>query len=114
ARFHEANRHRLEGWPHAMLASSTHDSKRGEYARMRINVLTEDPARWREIAQAWREEADRLMADAGIERRPSAHDVYLLFQTFVGTWPVSLAATPPGDGDRRPAAVLPDPSYLER
>ncbi len=115
AHFHEANRHRLEGWPHAMLASSTHDSKRGEYARMRINVLTEEPARWRDIALAWREEAERLMADAGMQRRPSLHDLYLLFQTFVGTWPVSLAAAPPaGDGERRAAPGIPEPAYADR
>src|SRR5690606_10682711 len=97
AHFHEANAHRLEGWPHSMLASSTHDSKRGEYARMRINVLTEDPAQWEAMAQGWREEAERLMSDAGMQRRPSPHDLYLLFQTFVGTWPVSLAS-PAGEG----------------
>ncbi len=116
ARFHEANRHRFAGWPHAMLASSTHDSKRGEYARMRINVLTEAPPRWREMAHAWRDEAERLMSAAGMERRPSAHDLYLLFQTFVGTWPVSLASTRPGDGGavRATAPVAPDPAYAER
>jgi (1->4)-alpha-D-glucan 1-alpha-D-glucosylmutase len=117
-RFHAANRRRLEGWPHAMLASSTHDSKRGEYARLRINVLTEDPSRWEEVALAWRDEAERLVVHAEMQRRPSAHDLYLLFQTFVGTWPVTLATTPPGaDAAGRPvdaAPPAPDADYEAR
>ena len=96
-RFHEANLARRANWPHAMLATSTHDNKRGEYVRMRINVISEDPGRWREIALAWREIASRLMDQAGVAKRPSASDLYLLFQTFIGTWPIEWPseANPP-------------------
>ena len=87
-RFHEANRARLAGWPHAMLATSTHDNKRGEFVRMRIDVASEDPEGWREIALGWRELAGRLMDPAGSEGTPDANDLYLLFQTIIGTWPV--------------------------
>ncbi len=86
--FHQANVRRRAGWPHAMLATSTHDNKRGEYVRMRLNLISEDPAQWGRIAAAWRQEADRLMDGAKLQRRPSASDLYLLFQTFVGTWPI--------------------------
>jgi (1->4)-alpha-D-glucan 1-alpha-D-glucosylmutase len=93
--FHRANARRCARWPHAMLATSTHDNKRGEYVRMRINLISEDPARWRDIAWAWRREADRLMDRAGLSHRPSSSDLYLLFQTFIGTWPVPDWHTPP-------------------
>jgi (1->4)-alpha-D-glucan 1-alpha-D-glucosylmutase len=88
AHFHEANAHRRAGWPHAMLATSTHDNKRGEYVRMRINLISEDPSGWRAIATAWQSEAARLMEQDGMARRPSDSDQYLLFQTFIGTWPL--------------------------
>ncbi len=93
--FHEANARRLAGWPHAMLATSTHDNKRGEYVRMRINVISEDPAAWSAIAADWRAAAEQLMNQAGMQRRPAPGDLYLLFQTFVGTWPM------PPSGDLR-------------
>jgi (1->4)-alpha-D-glucan 1-alpha-D-glucosylmutase len=86
--FHEANQRRRAGWPHAMLATSTHDNKRGEYVRMRINLISEDPDGWSGIAGDWRRAAETLMSRAGMGRKPSAGDLYLLFQTFVGTWPV--------------------------
>ena len=86
--FHEANAHRRAGWPHAMLATSTHDNKRGEYVRMRINVISEDPPCWSGLAAGWRMAAERLMDAAGMSRRPAPGDLYLLFQTFVGTWPM--------------------------
>ena len=87
-RFHEANARRRAGWPHAMLATSTHDNKRGEYVRMRINVITEDPPHWSGLVAGWREAAERLMSAAGMSRRPAPGDLYLLFQTFIGTWPM--------------------------
>ena len=86
--FHEANARRRAGWPHAMLASSTHDNKRGEYVRMRINVISEDPQHWSGLAAGWRAGVERLMGTAGMSRRPSPGDLYLLFQTFIGTWPL--------------------------
>ena len=45
--FHAANQERLRDWPHTMLATSTHDSKRSEDVRARINVLSEMPGLWR-------------------------------------------------------------------
>jgi (1->4)-alpha-D-glucan 1-alpha-D-glucosylmutase len=101
--FHQANAKRRAGWPHAMLATSTHDNKRGEYVRMRLNLISEDPAQWSRIAGAWRQQAEQLMDRAKMQRKPSASDLYLLFQTFVGTWPImewqsgSEAASTPTD-----------------
>ena len=91
--FHEANARRRAAWPHAMLATSTHDNKRGEYVRMRINLISEDPEGWSRMARDWRAAADALMKRAGMRRQPAPADLYLLFQTFVGTWPVPAQDT---------------------
>ena len=92
--FHLANAKRRANWPHAMLATSTHDNKRGEYVRMRINVISEDPGHWRGLVEEWRNQVQRLMEGAGMKHRPSASDLYLLFQTIVGTFPVPGIAAP--------------------
>jgi len=49
--FHEHNLARAERWPHSLLATATHDTKRGEAVRARINVLSEMPAEWK--AASW-------------------------------------------------------------
>ncbi|MEO6119076.1 MAG: malto-oligosyltrehalose synthase, partial [Terriglobales bacterium] len=54
AEFHRANQRRLENWPHAMLATSTHDTKRSEDVRARLNVLSEIPGDWSAKAGSWR------------------------------------------------------------
>jgi (1->4)-alpha-D-glucan 1-alpha-D-glucosylmutase len=45
--FHGTNRVRQERWPLELIATATHDTKRGEDARARVNVLSEIPAVWR-------------------------------------------------------------------
>ena len=53
AEFHEQNRERQEKWPHSLLATSTHDTKRSEDVRARINVLSEMPGEWRSALSRW-------------------------------------------------------------
>ncbi|MBV9923665.1 MAG: malto-oligosyltrehalose synthase, partial [Acidobacteria bacterium] len=53
-RFHERNRDRQETWPHTLSATSTHDTKRGEDTRARINVLSEIPEEWNRALHRWR------------------------------------------------------------
>lgn len=87
AAFHRLCRERAERWPHTMLATSTHDSKRSEDARCRINVLSEVPDEWHKHLISW----DRLnhshtqMIDD--VRAPSSNDEYLLYQTLLAIWP---------------------------
>jgi (1->4)-alpha-D-glucan 1-alpha-D-glucosylmutase len=85
--FHHLNAERARRWPNAMLATATHDTKRGEDARARISVLSEIPNEWRERLARWgrinrsrRREVDGTAA-------PSRNDEYLLYQTLLGTWP---------------------------
>lgn len=90
--FHAAMRQRAENWPEAMLATSTHDSKRSEDVRARINVLSELPDAWRECVAHWRQmNRSRKQAD----QIPTFNDEYLLYQTLVGAWPVAADAELP-------------------
>ena len=80
--FHEHNRHKAEQWPHSLLTTSTHDTKRGEDVRARLNVLSEMPDEWEQQVGAWRD----LNAGFKTDGAPAANDEYLLYQTLVGTW----------------------------
>jgi (1->4)-alpha-D-glucan 1-alpha-D-glucosylmutase len=71
-----------------MLATSTHDSKRSEDVRARINVLSEIPAAWRLSLRRWRDwNRSRKTLMDGFPA-PSRNDEYLLYQTLVGAWPI--------------------------
>jgi (1->4)-alpha-D-glucan 1-alpha-D-glucosylmutase len=85
--FHRENLERLRAWPHGMLATSSHDTKRSEDVRARINVLSEIPVLWRRKVRRWRElNASKKRGIEGAEA-PSRNDEYLLYQTLVGAWP---------------------------
>ncbi|MBU0750610.1 MAG: malto-oligosyltrehalose synthase [Gammaproteobacteria bacterium] len=90
AAFHGATRERATRWPHNMLATSTHDSKRSEDVRARINVLSEMPAAWKLMLKRWnRLNRGRKREIDGVEA-PSRNEEYLLYQTLIGTWPLDL------------------------
>ena len=84
--FHAAMIARARDWPSAMLATATHDHKRGEDVRARLAVLSEVPELWRARVGRWFELAAPF-AD-GVD--PA--DTYMLFQTLFGAWPEGLAA----------------------
>jgi (1->4)-alpha-D-glucan 1-alpha-D-glucosylmutase len=86
--FHGASQDRASVWPHTMLATSTHDNKRSEDARMRIDVLSEMPAAWRLALRRWRQINRRHRASLDGAPAPSANDEYLLYQTLLGAWPL--------------------------
>jgi len=82
--FHAANERAARDWPARMLASSTHDTKRSEDVRARIALLSEMPDQWRAEVLAWRELTAGYRAAA-----LDANTEYLVYQTLVGTWPIS-------------------------
>jgi len=84
--FHEASRRALERWPRAMLATSTHDTKRSEDVRARLAVLSEIPAAWQAAVQRW-SGVNRPRKSEGL---PDADAEYLLYQTLVGAWPIGV------------------------
>jgi (1->4)-alpha-D-glucan 1-alpha-D-glucosylmutase len=85
--FHRKNVERLRRWPHSMLASSTHDTKRSEDVRARINVLSEMPSEWRLALVRWRALNAPKKVILGGEPAPDANDEYHLYQTLLGVWP---------------------------
>ncbi len=89
ALFHDKNKRRLSTRPATMVSTSTHDSKRGEDVRARINVLSEIPSRWRYHVLYWqRINATKKTPVNGL-LAPSDNDEYLLYQTLIGTWPLA-------------------------
>ena len=85
--FHLANQERLRSWPHTMLATSTHDSKRSEDVRARINVLSEMSGLWRLRVREWRRFNRNHKSLVNGKPAPSPNDEYLLYQTLVGAMP---------------------------
>jgi (1->4)-alpha-D-glucan 1-alpha-D-glucosylmutase len=93
SRFHEENRRRIEECPRAMLATSTHDTKRGEDARARIDVLSELPEQWRRCVFRWARLNAAHRTKLGDEWAPDRNDEYLFYQTLLGFWPIAAAAS---------------------
>lgn len=86
AAFHAANRYRADKWPHAMLNTSTHDSKRSEDVRARINVLSEMVAEWGQAVDRWHTMNLKKKTMIGQELAPSNNDEYALYQQLLGVW----------------------------
>jgi (1->4)-alpha-D-glucan 1-alpha-D-glucosylmutase len=86
--FHRLMHHRTATWPHALSASSTHDTKRSEEVRARLHVLSEMPGEWKDAVLLWRQMNKRWLQDVEGEPIPDANEEYLLYQSLVGTWPL--------------------------
>src|SRR5581483_558077 len=85
--FHRANRQRLASWPSSLLATSTHDTKRSEDARARINVISELPREWRAALARWSRMNAACRSAVQGRAAPSRNDEYLLYQALLGIWP---------------------------
>ena len=83
--FHAANAERARTHPHAMLATATHDHKRGEDTRLRIAALTEFVPEWSRAVGRWSRMNTVLHANGA----PSTVDEYLFYQTVIGTLPAT-------------------------
>ena len=86
--FHARNERRLRDWPHALSATSTHDTKRGEDVRARINVLSEMPDAWEQAVRRWHGLNASLRVEWEDTNVPDANEEYLFYQTLMGTWPL--------------------------
>lgn len=86
--FHRTTLERAKAWPNAMLSTSTHDTKRSEDVRSRINVLSEIPGEWRAALESLSRinRSRRSETESGMS--PSRNDEYLLYQTLLGAWPL--------------------------
>ena len=93
--FHAWNHERARRWPHAMLASSTHDTKRSEDVRARLHVLSEMPRPWRAAVQRWMRLNRRRRSEIDGLPAPSRNEEYLFFQSLLGIWPPRGAVCEP-------------------
>ncbi|WP_246794005.1 malto-oligosyltrehalose synthase [Burkholderia perseverans] len=91
--FHLRNLERAARTPHTLLATATHDHKRGEDVRARLAVLSEAPVPWRAAVDAWaaRHDAQRRAPAEGAPPAPGRAVEAMLYQTLVGCWPPTLA-----------------------
>ena len=88
--FHAAALARQASFPDAMLATATHDQKRGEDVRARLAVLSEIPTEWAAVAESWmrRNNQRRRILTSG--PAPASSDELMLYQMLVGAWPALL------------------------
>jgi (1->4)-alpha-D-glucan 1-alpha-D-glucosylmutase len=86
--FHKQNAARLAEFPHSMLASSTHDTKRGEDVRARLAAISEIPEVWRRAVQRFRTINRKHKQDIDGEQAPDTNEEYLIYQTLAGAWPL--------------------------
>ncbi|MCD8742010.1 malto-oligosyltrehalose synthase [Mucilaginibacter roseus] len=87
--FHAYMTHRQSHWPLALNGTSTHDTKRGEDVRARLNAQSSMPDTWSKVIELWIKENPQLDGDKKLD----VNDIYLIFQTIVGAYPM------PGQGD---------------
>jgi (1->4)-alpha-D-glucan 1-alpha-D-glucosylmutase len=85
--FHRFIKKRARYWPYSMNSTATHDSKRGEDVRARINVLSELPEEWENHLRSWHtlNRKNRLRVDG--EEVPDPNEEYMLYQTLLGAYP---------------------------
>jgi (1->4)-alpha-D-glucan 1-alpha-D-glucosylmutase len=96
--FHKRMRDRRARWPLGLSTTSTHDTKRGEDVRARINVLSEMPQEWKVRALRWSKLNRKHKTDVDGEPVPDRNEEYLLYQTLLGAWPAHALDA---DGYRR-------------
>jgi (1->4)-alpha-D-glucan 1-alpha-D-glucosylmutase len=89
--FHQRCKERLHEFPHTMLATCTHDTKRGEDVRMRIASISELPDVWRKNLRRWRTLNHRAKRPIEDSLSPDPNEEYLFYQTLLGTWPGHFA-----------------------
>jgi (1->4)-alpha-D-glucan 1-alpha-D-glucosylmutase len=106
---HAYFRDRQQRWPHAMSALSTHDTKRSEDVRARINVLSEMPSEWGAAVKRWRDLNAPHRQSAASGFAPTANDEYLLYQTLVGAYPLA-----PQSPEEQKSFVGRIQSYMEK
>ncbi|MBO8128757.1 MAG: malto-oligosyltrehalose synthase [Peptococcaceae bacterium] len=94
AEFHRRNKKRQERWPHTLNATSTHDTKRSEDVRARVNVLSEIPAVWAERLEHWcrlNQSKKPVVNGKGV---PDGNMELLVYQTLLGAWPLREEEVP--------------------
>jgi len=87
SQFHESMAERASNWPHGLTATATHDTKRGEDARMRLLALSELAPDWAAAAPEWHRLNVNLAHSTCGSRAPSLAHEYLFYEALLGAWP---------------------------
>lgn len=87
AEFHEFNKQKLTHWPRGALASSTHDTKYSEDARLRIHALSEIPKVWESAAKTWKKHNQKYKTKHDGDLFPDLNTEYFIYQMLLGLWP---------------------------
>lgn len=87
ANFHRQQAERQRLWPYSILTTSTHDTKRSEDVRARINVLSEMPQEWKTALTRWVRFNRRKKTAVDGQAAPGPNEEYFLYQTLLGVWP---------------------------
>ncbi|RKY36137.1 MAG: malto-oligosyltrehalose synthase [Candidatus Omnitrophota bacterium] len=87
--FHNFNKRRKKFYPHTLNTLATHDTKRGEDLRARLNVLSEIPLKWETSVKHWHKINKKHKIMFGRAYAPDKNDEYFLYQTIVGALPFS-------------------------
>lgn len=90
--FHRANAERRDRWPFSMTTTATHDTKRGEDARARLNVLSELADEWAKTVSRWTRTNASLRSTVDGLPAPDRNDEYLYYQALLSVWPAELAS----------------------
>ncbi len=85
--FHEVNQKQITTWPHKMNATATHDTKRGEDVRARLNVISEIPEEWEKQVKNWSELNRSQKVNVRGKAAPVPNDEYFFYQSLVGAYP---------------------------
>jgi|GEM_PF-251522 len=88
--FHDRMIHRQNTRPRALNATTTHDTKRGEDSRLRLQYLTAIPDRWRSAVTQWMRLNSPFITEADGQRIPSLNDEYFIYQSLLGGFPADL------------------------
>jgi len=89
AEFHRFGLERQKLWPHTLNATTTHDTKRAEDVRARINVLSEIPQEWEARLNRWHDLNRDHRTLVGNRPAPTPNEEILLYQTMLGAWPLN-------------------------
>ncbi|OGX06818.1 MAG: malto-oligosyltrehalose synthase [Omnitrophica bacterium RIFCSPLOWO2_12_FULL_50_11] len=89
--FHRQNLERHKNWPAGLITSTTHDTKRSEDVRMRINVLSEIPQEWNAHLNKWSFVNEKYKTSIDGVVQPGRNLEYFIYQTLIGIWPDDLA-----------------------